>query len=223
MTLEIYDYLWIRNVLIAVDTKELVESIVGKEEYMVVVKCISSLMQNEDFLLAYPEAQNKVSDIVQTYRFKYNDKEIFDDINYIIGRLNDYKNMPNERKNYLVNQFYVQEATNRDLPFMYKQSPDVIKCLIQNDIHTYKDIFCYSAEGEKAVQLDVFDVLDYVSLTNLMLNQFPNFFEDENYKKPTVHNLEQLSTLKKLPLDISRYIKKTIKKLEPTKQKRLFF
>lgn len=220
MILEIYDYLWIRNALLGLDVKQLNQNITTKEEYIFVIKCITNLMETEDFPLAFPQTQEKISEIVQTNRFKYNDKQIVEDINYIIERLNEYKSMSKERRQHLIKEFYVQELKVRDIPFPYNTSKEVVDCLIQTDIHTFRDIFCYDASAEpKPMSLNIEDILDYASLTNLLLNKYPTFFEDETMAKNTVHNLDQLVEIRKLPYAIRKNIKKVIKKLNPENEK----
>ena len=224
MTLEIYDYLWIRNVLIALEAEDLLDNITNQEEYTFVVKCISNLLKEEDFPLAFPKSQSKIEKIIEKHRFEYADKALTQDINSIICKLNEYKSMSFEKKNNLVNKFYNDEITARKLAFTYSRSIETINCLIQNDIHTYRSIFCADINENEPVELTVMDILDYASLTNLIMAKYPDFFEKEHYTKNTINNLSQLATIKAIPFDIKTSIKKTLKELskDDKKVKRLF-
>lgn len=224
MTLEIYDYLWIRNVLIALEPDDLLANITNQEEYTFVVKCISDLLKEEDFPLVFPQSQSTIEKLIEKHRFEYVDKSLNQNINGIICKLNEYKNMSFGNKNHLINKFYNNEITARKLAFTYSHSIETINCLIQNDIHTYRSLFYTDYNGNQPVELTVMDILDYASLTNLIMTKYPDFFEKEHYTKKTIHNLSQLATIKTIPFDIKISIKKTLKELskDDTKPKRLF-
>lgn len=225
MILEIYDYLWIRNVLIALDPDALASNIENIEEYRFVLKCMANLLANEDFPLAVESTQSKISEFIQMFRFKYNDKDIANKTNFIISKLNQYKMMSTADKNLAIINFYSQETKDRNLPFLYKDSKEVIDCLIQNDIHIYRDIFCNSGNDKESIALTETDIIDYVALTNLIMNRYTDLFENSNYIDNTINNLTKLATIKALSFEIRRYIKKTIHKLEKSnkKAKRLSF
>ena len=225
MTLEIYDYLWIRNVLIALDAKDLASNIESIEEYKFVLKCMTNLLEHEDFALVFENSQDKILEFIQIFRFKYKDKDISDKTNFIIGKLNQYKTLSQQEKNLLIGMFYSKESQDRELPFLYKDSKEVIDCLIQNDIHIYRDIFCNSGTNTEPIPLTETDVIDYVALTNFIINRYSDFFENPNSINNTANNLNQLATIKALPVIIRMYIKKTLRKIKKAdrKVKRLDF
>lgn len=225
MILEIYDYLWIRNVLIALKPKDLASNIENIEEYRFVVTCMANLLENEDFPLALESTEDRISEFIQIFRFKYNDKDINNKTNFIIGKLNQYKVMSKADKNLAIKNFYIRETKDRDLPFLYKESKEVIDCLIQNDIHIYRDIFCNNGSDKEPIALTETDIIDYVALTNLIMNKYPDLFKNNHYIDNTLNNLNKLTAIKALPFEIRLYIKKTIHKLKSSdkKVKRLVF
>lgn len=210
MTQEIYDYLWIRNVLIALKAKDISTNVYSLEEAAYVVRCIVNLLEKENFVLAFDNSQDMILDLTQEFRFKYNDKELNSNINLIINKINQYKNINSNKKDLMIDLFYTNESKKRNLSYFYKNSKEVINCLIQNDIHTYRNLFCNENTNEP-IALEIIDVLDYVSLVNLIMNDYPNYFKDEKIKEKTNNNFEQLLLVKNIPFDIRNSIKKTLK------------
>jgi len=190
-----------------------------------VLKCMSDLLEKEDFPLAMESSEKIISDFIQTFRFEYSDKDINTKTNFIIGKLNEYRVMNTKTKNELVKKFYEKETNDRDLPNIYRNQKEPIDTLIQNDIYTYRDIFCVEENPSKPMELTVTDILDYVSLTNMLISRYPDFFKNDSFKANTIHNLSQLATITALPSNILSNIKKTLKKLDKqdNKIKRLFF
>lgn len=224
MTLEIYSYLLIRNVLISFDSKTLNENIKTHEEYINIIKGLTELIKHEDIALAFADMPDKIADIVQSHRFKFDNSKIRDEINYIIQIINQYKSMNINKKIDLVTNFYEKEAEKRCLPAKYANSVQLINNLIEEDIYTYQEIFsCYETGEAKQLQLDEFDVLSFVSLTNLINSEDSEFFSDQDVRNNIIHDLKQLASIRKLDRNIRNYIKETIKNLEPQKQKRLEF
>lgn len=220
MTQEIYDYLWIRNVLMGLDVQALASNIEHIEEYRFVLKCMADLLEHEPFPLVIPASLEKISDFIQIFRFKFRDEDISIKTNFIIEKLNQFKTMNPADKNLSIRLFYEQESKDRKLPFLYQNSKEVIDCLMQSDIHIYRDIMYHDNNTYiEPVPLTETDIIDYISLTNLIMTRYPSFFENENSIDKSINNLKQLVTIKALPLIIKSYIKKTLRRLEKANRK----
>lgn len=218
MIQEIYDYLWIRNVLISVDANDICNGITDKNQFIYIVKVISKLLEREDFPIVFQNAQQKIEDIIQKFRFMYNDKEIVEDINYIIGRLNDYRNMRTDRQKHLITEFYYSENKDRNLPGFYKLLPEYIDLFIRNDAHIFTSFYA-NTDTSVAIRLDQNDIINFSSLVNLLMNRYPEFFEDEGIRMRTVSNLNQIATIKGLDHYIAKHVKKAAKMLEKSDNK----
>lgn len=222
MTLEIYSYLLIRNVLISFDSKTINENIRTHEEYTNIIKGLSELMKYEDFALVSSNLSDKILDIVQYHRFKFDNKEILDDINNIIQKINQYRTMDINKKIDLLTEFYEKESKKRNLPAKYANSVPLINSLIEDDIYTYKAIFkCYETGEVKHLALDEYDIISYNSLINLINYEEPDFFTNEVVRDNTINILKQISSVRRLNHNIRDNIKETIQNLEPQKEKRL--
>lgn len=208
MIQEISDYLWIRDVLLCTDGKELIASASDKENFANIIYNISELMQKEDFVLVFNYIIGNIEELVYHYRFDYNkDKEINDNMNYIIGRLNAYKNMSEERKNYLCKSWVKDEFNDRLLPITFRNADNLVD-LMQLDVEYITGMLNYSEPFE------IENVIEYLSLINLTINRFPDSFKDEDFYKATYNNLEGLKELEILPYNYKCYVKKTIKNLK---------
>ncbi len=209
MIQEILDYLLTRCLLLNSTSQELIDNITDKETFSYVVKNISNLMQKEDFVLIDRSLQEKVSDIIQSHRFDYNkDKELNAEMNYIIGRLQDYKSMSTNRKNMLIYNWIKQETEVRGLPVYYREI-NILLNLVCYDAFYMKNMLC-SSNG----QTEIDNVVEYLSLINLILNKYTTFFdENQNLLKLTIENCEIIAEIKKIPKFILKMDKDLLKKL----------
>ena len=216
MILEIYDYLLIRQMLIALSTSQILEEINDEDTYKHFVKVISKLIQKEDYPLVYPKSQSKIQSIIDKYRFTYDNKDIISDINYIIGKLNIYKTMDEKTKNQKIEIFYNNEFNTRLLPVIPLGGRYVIDKLVHNDICYFVAAYFAGAspmQDDKGM-FELEEPFDYVAMINLIAGRFPKLFEEENLLKVTKDNLIKLSKGTGLSPKTHKYIKRTIKDLE---------
>lgn len=208
MTQEILDYLLIRSLLANSTSEEIINMIENKEIFVYLINSIASLMQQEDFILINHDYQEKVSDIVQSHRFDYNqDKDLNEQMNYIIGRLKEYEAMSFNRKQYLINSWMKQEFKNRGLPWIY-QTPETLFCLISLDMKYFQQMI-------ELKELKIDNLIEYFSILNIILNKFPNTFSNdplflEIHKK----NCMMIQEIPQIPHSIQKMNKKIVKKLK---------
>lgn len=218
MIQEISDYLWIREILICTDTKGLIDAASEKEKFINIIFNISELMQKEDFVLVFDYVQNNIKELICKYRFDYNkDKEINDNMNYIIGRLNDYGKMNAARKDYLCKNWVRTEFNDRQLPLKYRNADNLIE-LMQLDFEYIIEMLKYN------IPFEFNNIIEYISLVNLIIYKFPETFNDEGFYNTTKHNLDELRKSDEFTLDIKNYINKTrknLKKVEPIKEEKI--
>jgi len=199
MIQEILDYLLIRSFLLNSNEKEIIDSVTNEEEFAYVLNNIYNLMQEEDFVLISSHLSDKVLSFISKYRFDYiKNKDYCDKMNYIIGRLHNYKNMSIDRKKYIVNNWIEEESKTRGLPKCYQNGEDLFS-LISLDM---KYLMGMISIGEEFV---ITNVVEYVSLINIIMNKFPECFEDDHLFLEVARN--NLNALKKVPFMKLRYLK----------------
>lgn len=208
MIQEISDYLLIRSLLYNSDSEELIEVAKEKDNYIYILNNIYELMQEENFIFVDPHLVTNVEDFIYKYRFDYNrDKEINDKMNYIIGRLNDYKNMSDKRKQFIIDNWVQEESQNRNLPFIYKNLNNLLS-LISLDTLYYQGMISI----DKPFNIEY--VVEYVSIINIIMNRFSESFNDDiEFLEVTRQNLQILKDNKKISKIDSKMIKEALKKV----------
>lgn len=208
MIQEISDYLLIRSLLYNSDSEELIEVAKEKDNYIYILNNIYELMQEENFIFVDPHLVTNVEDFIYKYHFDYNrDKEINDKMNYIIGRLNDYKNMSDKRKQFIIDNWVQEESQNRNLPFVYKNLNNLLS-LISLDTLYYQGMISI----DKPFNIEY--VVEYVSIINIIMNRFSESFNDDiEFLEVTRQNLQILKDNKKISKIDSKMIKEALKKV----------
>lgn len=218
---KIYDYLYTRSIFNTKDianTKEIAKECEDPDNYKYLVTNLSKIMQNEDFFISY---QDEILDIVGTYRFKYNkDRELCEDINYIISRIYDYRRMDYKRQSYLYNEWLKKEYKDRGLAFTENNKSKVDKN-IMDEIRIFSAITKYIAVDKKMgnIQYDEeytdtnIKGIDYLQIINLLANRFPEYFKDDDSLNNILFDLCISVVMKTKSKDELKYIKKTIKNI----------
>lgn len=216
MIQEIYDYLWIRKYLMSVDIDTILENIKKEDNYEEIVTIISKLMQKEDFLLTYQYLQEKVRTIINENRFNYNqNKDINDEMNYIIYRLNTYRNMSDENKLRLINSFYEEEWKNRNLPLIYKPAINYLDNFIAADSECFVKVFFEYTDKEKQETVyDTTELMPVCATSNLLANEYPEFYYNEEARDVMYETISAFRTFTKLPMLAKKYINKTEKNVK---------
>ena len=216
MTQEIYSYLLIRNYLaLENDEYSLENEDNPKDQYAFFVNTVAELMQKENYPLVFEDMQMEINDIIQKYRFTYmKDKDLNENINYIITRLSEYKQMPTSRKNYLLKDWYKSEYKKRLLPFKYCNY-DYVNILLLCDFHNYEmlgDKFeVDNFVGSFSLQGNEHSVSRYASFLatmNLMVSYDNDIFTAEE-KMRLITNILLLTKELDVTITDLRYAKKT--------------
>lgn len=212
MTQEILGYLLIRSLILNCSEDALIEEINDEEAFAYMIENIYLLMQEEDFLFVSPVFKDKVINFISKYRFDYiKNKEYCEQMNYIIGRFRDYELMSDDRKKYIVDNWIEEESKNRELPKCYQNIKNLFK-LISLDALYIKGIVTI---GEEFM---ISNIVEYVSIINIIMNKFPECFEDELFLEVTRSNLGQLKRIRGLGLINSKMVKKAYKKINENYQ-----
>lgn len=208
MIQEILDYLLIRSVLLNSTSEEMINTINDTKTFPYIIKNINLLMQQEDFILLDKSLQYKVVDILQKFRFDYiKDKEVNDQMNYIIDRLKTYKEMSYDRKRYLVNEWIKQEAKTRELPWYYHTIKNLVS-LISLDMYYFQRMIV----TDEPFEID--NVVEYLSLLNIILNKFPDCFqEDKLFLELTREKCKMIKSISGFPKFIRKINKSILKRL----------
>lgn len=204
---EVFNYLIVRSSLTNHTSEELIELVKNKEDYKFFVDNISKIMMEEDFILISDDLIDSVSNLVHHYRFDYNkNKEINDQVNYIIDRLRDYKNMSLKHKIDLSNSWISQERENRGLSAKLATPENLLSMIALDGTYFYSMINI----GE---EFCIENIMEYLSLLNLLLNRFHAVFEDNLFLEITKQNCKVIQSIPKLPRIYLKMIKKILDRL----------
>jgi hypothetical protein len=166
------------------------------------------LMQEENFILTSDELIDSVSNLIQKYRFDYyKDKELNDKMNFIIGLLNYYKNLSTSDRIYLKEDWLTNECMHRNLPLCYHNYDSVIG-LMQHDYEYFEKML------DVTTILDIDNVIEYLSLINIIIDKCPDLFQNEILLMVTESNCERFKKDSNCSKDCLRMIKDTLKKLK---------
>lgn len=219
MIQEIYDYLLIRSHFLFDDN--MIERCGENDNFKYIVMNISKVMQREDYFILSSSLQKNVSDLIQKYRFDFNkDKVVNDEVNFIIGRLNEYKSISEKRKNEKVNCWLNEEYKVRNLPRKFRVFNNISKAIANEHVLFMK--VCgmkldetgtnYIPVSENEDYMENVDYFDYLQLINLLANRFPTVFYENNFLEITLNNINELLNTQKDRL-LLKYIKSTAKNL----------
>lgn len=201
---ETLNYLTVRSLLMNQTSDSLINLVDSEAIYQFFVDNISYIMQEENYILISDALGERVSDLVHHYRFDYNkNKKINDQVNYIIGRLNDYKIMSLNRRAALTKEWIKEESKNRGLSTKYA-TPENLFSLIALDGDYFQSMINI---GEEFV---LENIMEYVSLLNLLLNRFTSVFEDDLFLEITKQNCETIQSIPNLPKIYLKMIRKIL-------------
>lgn len=202
MTEELIDFnniITLRNHLCRVPMKRLLEMYQDKESYITFLDSIALLAENDSaFLLFADELLEKILSIVQIHRFDFEEKEVKDCINGIIGYVNQIKTYPDGLANVLRNGYLTYQEDLREADFLTTEglltslSYDavVFACLRDGDIHKIQD-----------------DEYALMSL-NYLMKSVPEFFKDPQVCLRVQTLLDRIGKNSKLLSSKKKFVKK---------------
>lgn len=207
MIQETLDYLLIRNLLACCSSEQIIETIDCKETFSYFVKNVAKIMEQENFIFLTQELLDKVANTIYKYRFDYNkEKEINNNMNYIIDRIRDYKEMSISRKNYIKYSWAKEEWENRELPKKYQDLKTMIKMVVNDGTYIYSML----SSAEFCIQ----DIVQYLSIINFILNKVTSDLdEDITLYEISLENLNRLKQAR-LKRHERKMLENTIKRLE---------
>lgn len=178
MTHGILDYSLIRSMLIACDKSFIIEHTDDEESFNHFITIIIDIMENENYILTSDELIRKVEDVIYHYRSLYlKNKEINDKINFIISKLNQYKNMNFSERKMLSDEWLHNERIDRGLPESCENFKYVFS-LIYFDKEII--IILYGLHNKEVKLYEEFEYVVWLSLINLAINRFPDDFKTFN-------------------------------------------
>ena len=205
---ETFNYLLTRSLLMSKESNDLIGLVDSKEIYKFFVDNISRIMQEEDYILVSDALIERVSNLIYHYRFDYiKNREINEQVNYIIGRLHDYKEISINRRDTLSKEWIKEERENRGLLARNTTIEDLFSMIALDGEYFYSMINIGEA-------FRVENLTEYLSLLNLLLNRFPQVFEDDLFLEITKQNCEAIKSIPKIPKVYLKMIKKILNRLE---------
>lgn len=216
---EVYRYLLVRNYLITNTLEELVTDINRKDIYDKCVQDVSYLMQRENMILVLPGIFEKVDRMIKDYRFDYSDKNNIDDVNFIVARLNEYKQKQKDEVKLAKDSinFFLEEFRDRDLSLYYANHKEKIVEMIAEDFNIFSSFASGREDGPLEVHIDYF-----ASTVNLLLTRFNEFFHETEITPYLIEILKDAKSAKDMPFISKCYVSRTLnrlKKMEKAKQK----
>lgn len=205
---EAFNYLLTRSLLMSKESNDLINLVDSEEMYKFFVDNISCIMQEEDYILVSDALIERVSDLIYHYRFDYiKNREINEQVNYIIGRLHDYREMSINRRATLCKEWIKEERKNRDLPAKDTTIEGLFSMIALDGEYFHSMINI----GEEFM---VENITEYLSLLNLLLNRFSQVFEDDLFLEITKQNCESIQSIPKISKVYLKMIKKILRRLD---------
>lgn len=211
----IYDFvcmICLKNQLLEYPLEKLLDAYGDYDNFILFLESALLLMNNDSaFLLFSCEALQKVSAVVENYRFTYRDSEITNMCNEIIVYLNTISNYSEKLSNSLMEEYLNYQEDCRKI--------SILDCNILLDALS-NDALVYSAFVNNDLQvLEGREALN-ISSINYFLEVCPELFENDDFYKITLEELEKLA-VKGWPFNrVNRiYSKETINILEKVKKK----
>lgn len=178
MTHGILDYSLIRSMLMACDKSFIIKHTDDEESFNHFITIIIDIMENENYILTSDDLIIKVEDVIYHYRLQYlKNKEINDKINFIISKLNQYKNMSFTERKRLSNEWLHNERVDRGLPESCEDFKYIFS-LIHFDKETI--LILYGLRNEEVKLHEELEYVVWLSLINLAINRFPDDFKTFN-------------------------------------------
>ena len=183
---EFADVLCLRNQLLVVDEKKLIDTYEDYENYEVFIDSVVAMINNEaesPFLLYRDSFVKKIENIVQIHRYNLKDEDIKEKTRDIIAHLNTISNYtPFERKIVkeayrIYNESIRNIAFDNDKEFLYSLGYDAVvyAAITENDM-------------ELINQNDMF-----LSSINYFLDNIPEIFNNSDVRKRTLTKIDKLS------------------------------
>ena len=231
MTLEIYDYLLIRSFFakatIDYNLEDLDEEFAREDFYNTLVS-INALMDKEAYFIVIPDALIDVEKILERYRFKYmKDKDITNEINQIIIKINTYKKILEKDKKKMAKVWYDEEIKDRVLPRKYQREDYIIGFLVYDYVFAKTILRPFDSEifNEQVTfdtyqgQKNINNVIPFLSVINLMFSRFPQFIEKYVDIDAIISRLHAITQMENITLEELKYMKATIKNIHKVTKK----
>lgn len=238
MIQEIYNSLWIKSYLLNMNVNNEIEELKKMSDedrfknYNRFITEVKKLVEEDYFLLLDESLIPKVHNYIGAFRFDYKNPETVENINSILGFINEYKLMNELVKTRCINEYLIRENTFRNLPIAVLKGRWAleIKYCIAHDLSNFKKIFLgvdnttYNENEKRVVDADVFST---VSTINYILWNYPQFIEDEEVEARIKNLLDfDIESLQN-PMDsiekywskkALKYIKGTLKEIKIVKK-----
>lgn len=166
---QILGYLSIRSELVSLNDEQLEEIYGSFEGYKYFVEAIDYISGAEDLLFIDDKMNEKIKNLISKYRFEYKvPKETCEQVNNIIGRLNEIDRMDVKERVKRTRDYYAREIKDRKLPFSVDK-------YTKNDILNYIMLDSYYAKSLLSGDIkDVYEIgsINPITTINLILSAF---------------------------------------------------
>lgn len=219
MIQEIYDYLYIRSLVNS--SRFDLDHFRDKEDLEIFLSRLAKYFNTgEDAFIAYTDFHKFLVEVIAKYR---NEKELniktINDINTILGKLNEYKLYDASILNDKLEDWFTEEYNDRKLPLILRNREVILEC-VMNDDSTFMRLNKEFIEKNSNIKIDVLEEpnpFDYTQLINLLINRFQGFFYAKEAFDSAMKTMQDCLT-KVDTFTMANYIKKTIKRLKKVKK-----
>ena len=217
MIQEISGYLLIRNFFAIQHSNDQISyenTEKGYEEFHYTLDNVIEILEREDYFLFSKEVQEDLLTLINKHRFLFKDKKTIDKINFIIGKINQYRSMNHDEYVKKTEEWYINEFKDRNLVYDPKDPDEALRfCAI--DFTMYDQLTSNDMSIEYLFEKTQLDNYLYTNLflmcstMNLIMNRCPKFMI-ENIDMDELYNVFNNHIAKKLDIFSMIYYKVSI-------------
>ncbi len=177
----------LKNQLICVPTKTLLEVYNDKENFIAFLDNFSVLANTDSaFMLFSEDMVQKVRDIIRNNRFKYKEKEIVTAMNEIILYLNNLQSYSQSYRNILMNGYLIYHEDCRKIEMEDTQ--------IFLESMAYDAVVYWALKYNKMEEIERDDM--FLASVNYIMEAMPEFFADLKVQALLFKKLDELERKK---------------------------
>ena len=208
--LDFNNVLALRNHLSVLSREKLEEMYQDKGSYLTFLNAIVALSECDSaFLLFSDDFLEKILYVVQVHRFDFEEKEVKECINDIIGYVNQIKVMPQEKKNILKNGYLTYQEEQRGVSFHTTES--LIASLSYDAV-----VFSSLRDGTpEAIQDEEY----FLMSLNYLMKACPEFFQDPKITADTISVLERVGSHSRMFSTKKKFVKQVREEFESISKK----
>lgn len=172
------DLLLTKILLINDDSTKIISSISDSDNFKTKLDVLDWLLDNEESLFLLSDYSsfnitNNVLDLINEYRFLYRDKDILNQCNNILGKINCIKALPIEEKESLIEKYVIEQEMVRNILF----DDNVDELLLSMVL----DASFYFGQIKGYLDGDFKNCVLLLGSINYFLNCYPELFTNDEF------------------------------------------